>query len=178
MRNLDNNKLFAAILIALFLERLTGIWSDALFSIKSPSKNAYPIGGNAPEKEVSSSSQPKQPETIEPLLAQADIKKGQIIAKKCLQCHVFKKEGPHRIGPSLYNVFGKKIGWHNDYPYSKAFQEKEGVWNDDSLNAYLYKPRGFIEGTKMSFAGIEKAQDRADLIRYLRSLSDTPAPLP
>lgn len=176
MRNLDTNKLFAALLIALFLERLTAIWGDALLTPTPLTRPAYPIGGTVQEG-IPSVSVPSGPESIEPLLAKADIKRGQQVAKKCLQCHVFEKGGPHRVGPALYDVFGKKIGWHKNYPYSKAFQEKKGIWDDAALNAYLYKPRSFIPGTKMSFAGLEKAQDRADLVVYLRSLSDSPSPL-
>ncbi len=112
----------------------------------------------------------------------ADVKKGQQSANKCLACHTLQKGQPNKVGPNLYGVVGTPIiRPQTGYDYSQAFQDKgkEGfTWTFDHLNQFLTDPRKFIPGTKMTFAGIAKEQERADVVAYLRTLSDNPVPLP
>src|SRR5436190_21719447 len=118
------------------------------------------------------------PTPIEPLLAAANTQKGTNIFKKCTSCHTAEKGGPNKIGPDLYNVVGAEKGKHPGYTYSQAMEKKGGKWSYDDLNHFLYNPREFIPGTKMSFAGLKNDQERADVIAYLREQSDQPLPLP
>ncbi len=110
-----------------------------------------------------------------------DVKKGEAAARKCLACHTLEKGQPNKVGPNLYGVVGTPIiRPETGYGYSQAFQDKGKAgftWTYDNLNQFLTNPREFIPGTKMTFAGIPKEPERADVVAYLRTLADTPAPL-
>ena len=82
------------------------------------------------------------------------------------------------MGPNLYGVVGAEKGKGRDYSFSSAMASKGGTWTDEDLNIYLYSPRDFVPGTKMSFAGVKDDKDRANLIAYLHKQSDTPLLLP
>lgn len=112
------------------------------------------------------------------LLATASVENGAVLAKKCISCHTFDQGGPNKIGPNLWDIVGKKQASIEGFPYSKGFAALDGVWDYENLNALIYKPSKYVKGTKMSFAGLAKAEDRADMIAYLRSLSDNPHALP
>jgi cytochrome c len=112
------------------------------------------------------------------LLAHADAAAGEKDAKKCAACHSFQEGGPAKIGPPLWGVVGRDIASLEDFSYSPALAGKEGAWDYQNLDAFLAEPRAWVPGTKMAFAGIKKPEERADVILYLRSLADAPAPLP
>jgi cytochrome c len=111
-------------------------------------------------------------------LAQADLDAGAKDARKCGACHSFEEGGAAKIGPPLWNVVGRDIAAVEDFAYSDALAEKEGAWDYQNLDAFLAQPREWAPGTKMAFAGLKKPDERADVILYLRSLSNEPAPLP
>jgi cytochrome c len=112
------------------------------------------------------------------LLASADISKGENSAKKCAACHTFGKGEPNRVGPNLYGVVGRERASHAGFNYSAAMKGKPGKWTLEDLNAFLSNPRGFVPGTSMSFVGLPRGSERADVIAYLNSKSDSPAALP
>jgi cytochrome c len=112
------------------------------------------------------------------LLVQADVEAGANAARKCVACHSFEEGGPARIGPPLWDVVGREIAALDDFAYSDALAEKEGAWDYQTLDDFLAQPREWAPGTKMAFAGLAKPEERADIILYLRSLSNEPAPLP
>lgn len=99
-------------------------------------------------------------------------KKGFTISAKCRVCHSFDKDGGNRIGPNLWGVYNRPIGTESGFDYSSAFMAKKGSfkWDDDHLNSWVKSPRSDIPGTKMGFAGLPDAQDRLDLIAYLKTL--------
>ncbi len=97
---------------------------------------------------------------------------GEILYKRCSACHNISKDGGNGIGPNLWGVVGSSIAGRSDFGYSKSLSSKEGVWDEASLDAFLRSPQGFVPGTKMSFAGIRQAEDRATLIEYLSQKSD------
>ena len=98
--------------------------------------------------------------------------------KKCAACHSIKSGGGNKIGPALYNVVGRKIGALDDYKYSNALVEYDKEWSFEELNGFLLKPKTWIKGTKMAYAGLRKEKDRASVILYLNKFSDNPLPLP
>ena len=100
-------------------------------------------------------------------MAEGDVAKGEKVFKKCAACHTFE-EGKNKVGPSLYGVFGRAAGTLEDYKYSKAMIGFGIVWDDENMDAYLKKPRAFLKGTKMAFAGLKKDDQRADLIAFLK----------
>ncbi len=107
---------------------------------------------------------------LETLLAAADPAKGEAVFKKCASCHTINAGGANGIGPNLNGIVGKAIGKHAaGFAYSPALSGHGGDWDFANLNAWLTSPKKFADGTKMTFAGIGKAEDRADLIVYLNS---------
>lgn len=111
-------------------------------------------------------------------LASADTAAGAKTARACNACHSFDKGGPNKVGPNLYGVVGADIASHEGYKYSDALAGKEGEWSYENLSAFLTAPKDWAPGTKMSFAGVKKPEDLANLIAYLREQSDNPPPLP
>jgi len=100
------------------------------------------------------------------------------VFKKCKACHTADQGGPNRVGPNLWNVVGGPKAHAEDFSYSDAITGLGGEWTYADLDAYLTKPKDFAPGTKMTFAGLKKPKDRAAVISYLRTLSDSPKPLP
>jgi len=176
MKNLENNKLFAAFLIALLVALISSLISEKVVSPTFLEENVYKV--TIKEEGSTPTSTPPTEEPITLLLAKADASKGHEVATKCLQCHSFEKGGPNKLGPNLWNILSMKMGHLESYPYSTALKGKEGTWTYETLDQFLKKPKEFIPGTKMSFVGLAKAEERAHLIAYLRSLSDAPLPLP
>jgi cytochrome c2 len=111
------------------------------------------------------------------LLAKADPKKGRSLATVCSACHSFNKGGPNKIGPNLYGVVGAEIAEdRNGFEFSSALEKHKGAWTPDLLNEWLEDPQKFAPGTKMTFAGVKKADERADIVAYLQSLGGKPTP--
>lgn len=112
------------------------------------------------------------------MLGKANADAGKAVFKKCKACHTSNSGGANRVGPNLWNVVGRKKGSAPGFKYSAAMSAKGGEWSFEDLAAFLHKPKTFIKGTKMSFGGIKANADLANLVVYLRSLSDKPAALP
>lgn len=108
-----------------------------------------------------------------PAIAQGDAANGEKVFRKCQACHTVE-EGKNKVGPSLYNVIGRKAGSLEGFRYSSAMEEYGAagqVWDEETLNAYLEAPKQVVEGTKMAFAGLKKAEDREDVISYLKQFT-------
>jgi cytochrome c len=178
MDSFELNKILGAILGTCLGVLTINIAAGAIFAPKVPAKPGYEIA--VPEKpggEAKPGDQEKQ-EPIEQLLAKADVARGENSAKKCAACHTFNKGGRTLVGPNLWGVVGRSKASEAGFNYSAALKAKGGNWTIDDLNQFVANPRGYIAGTNMTFAGVSRAGERADLIVYLNSLSDNPAPLP
>ncbi len=112
------------------------------------------------------------------LLVVADPAKGEKGFKKCAACHTVESGGKNKVGPNLWNIVNRPIASAEGFGYSDAMAGMDGVWDFERLSAFLSDPKGQVPGTKMAFRGITKDGARADLLAYLRSLSDAPADLP
>ena len=97
---------------------------------------------------------------------------------QCKACHVSKPGATPTVGPNLWGIVGRPVASRAGFPYSDGLRALGGTWDYDKLSQYLRDPRALVADTGMAFAGIERAQERADLIAYLRTLSDKPLALP
>jgi len=178
MDELGLNKLFAGFLFAGLL-LLSGVQlGNILVPKQKLSENAYVI-------EVAETSQTTEikkaddlPKPILALLASADLGAGEKLAKKCTACHAFGSDGKAKVGPALWNIVNKKKGADSNFKYSAALTAHGGAWDYQSLNAFLAKPKDYISGTKMNFAGLKKPVDRANIIAWMREQADEPVALP
>jgi cytochrome c len=178
MDSFELNKIIGAVLATCIVLLVTSFTAGALFASKPPEKPGFAIAAKeaaAGGKEAA----PAPSEPIEKLLQTASAEKGQGAAKVCQTCHTFEKNGPNRVGPNLYGIVGDHKGeGRNGFNFSAAMKAKGGTWTDDDLNKFIANPKGFVPGTAMGFAGIQKDSQRADVIAYLHTLADNPVPLP
>jgi cytochrome c len=179
MDSMEVNKAIAAVLVAGIVFFLSGTIGVNLVNEKPLKQPAIKI--EVPEG-AAPSGQPVAPKLppIAALLAKADPATGEADTKKlgCTACHTFDQGGKAGIGPNLYDVVGGPHGHMQGFDYSAALKSKTGPWTFDELNEWLHKPSEYAPGTRMTFAGINNDQERADVIDYLRTLSPKPEPLP
>ncbi|MGN8023285.1 c-type cytochrome [Phyllobacterium sp. 22229] len=178
------NKYAMAFLATVFVVMTAGIHSDFVFDSRAPEKPGFIIqaaeaGG---EGEAGAPAAAAAAVPIATLLASADATRGEAIFKRCQACHTGEKGGANKVGPNLWDIVDRPIATHEGFSYSGAIKDfsKGGkeLWTFDHLNHFLTSPKGYIKGTAMGFAGDKKDNERADLIAYLRTLSDSPKPLP
>lgn len=179
MDSFEWNKIAGAVLFALLLSVGLSILSDVIFETEAPETPGYIVAVATEEGAPEDTAAASQP--IEVLLANADPDAGAAAAKKCGACHTFEGGGPNKVGPNLWSVVNRPIASHEGYEYGDAmhaFAEQAGTWTYEHLNTYLTDPKATVPGTKMAFAGLKSDTERANVIAYLRTLSDNPAPLP
>ena len=179
MDSFELNKILGAILGTCLGVLSINIAAGAIFAPTKPAKPGYEIV--VPEQAPGGQAKPAEPEkqeSIEQLLAKADVGRGENSAKKCAACHTFNKGGRNLVGPNLWGVVGRPKASEAGFNYSAAMKAKGGNWTIDELNQFITNPRGYVPGTNMTFAGIPRGSERADVIAYLNTLSDNPAPLP
>jgi cytochrome c len=178
MNSFELNKVLGAVLATCLILLAINIGAGALFAPDKVTKPGYNIavkelGGDA---KAGAAKEPEQP--IEVLLAAASAEKGAATAKQCQACHTFEKGGPNRVGPNLWNVVNRPKATEAGFNYSAGMKGKGGAWTFDDLNKFLANPRGFVTGTNMTFAGLSRDSQRADVIAFLREHADSPAALP
>lgn len=121
---------------------------------------------------------PAPPVDLGTALAAADVAKGRQSASVCTSCHTFEQGGQDRTGPGLWNVVGRDVASHGSFAYSSALAAQPGSWSYQQLDRFLANPAKAVPGTKMAFVGIRRAQDRANVIAFLSTLSASPVPFP
>jgi len=179
--SLTKNKILAAVIIALAVAWVAGRASDNLVDPVLLAKNVFVVDTSALATAAApgAARAPKGPGAIEPLLATASVEAGEKYAKVCGTCHSFGKGEPAKIGPNLYGIIGLKHAHMEGFAYSDAMKaQSDKTWTFAELNNFLYSPRDYIPGTKMTYGGIKNDTDRANVIAWLRTLSDNPVALP
>ncbi len=179
---LEWNKLFAAVLVAGIVALSAAFVSRELTDVEVPEKAVLDIDTSALEAAAAGApAGPVGPEPILAMLEKADIKRGESLSKACTACHSFDKGGANHVGPNQWDLVGGPKAHRDDFAYSdalKALHGKGEKWSYTELNHFIYKPMAAVPGTKMNYLGLKKPEDRAALIAYLRTLSDSPAPMP
>jgi cytochrome c len=172
MSSFEWNKIIASVLTALIVAMVAGILSNMLVQPKPLEKPVFLVAGAPAAAPAEQAPAEAKLPPIAPLLAKADPKRGEDLTKVCQVCHTFDKGGPNKIGPNLFGVAGGPIGEdRNGFAFSDAIEADKGQkWTPEKLNEWLDDPQHFAPGTKMTFAGFPKAEDRADVIAYLQSL--------
>jgi cytochrome c len=176
MDSFELTKIAGAVLLTMLAAMVISVVGNSLVHPKL--HEAVVAAGEGKPGAVPAKKEEAPIEPIAPLLASASVPDGEKAAKKCATCHDFAKGGKPKVGPPLWGVVGRAKGHVEGFSYSKGMSEKGGEWTYEDLNHFIANPKGFVAGTKMAYAGDKKAKDRADIIAYLRSLSDSPAPLP
>lgn len=160
----------AALLIALLVALVASLIASMAVRPKMLAKNIYVV--NVPNQLAATASAEPVKQDIKDFIAKADLEAGKTVARKCQQCHDLTKDGKNRIGPVLWNIVGMPKHQRTDYPYSSAAMAEKGVWAVEDLDAYLTKPSAYTPGTRMSFVGLNKIEDRANVIAYLKTLRE------
>tara|TARA_B100001971_G_C17934215_1_gene404282 strand:- start:33 stop:563 length:531 start_codon:yes stop_codon:yes gene_type:complete len=174
------NKIIVSIVFAIILVLGINKIADSIFYIEKPEKSAYQLSSitNVASTTASEiSSENSESGNIMALFASTSAADGAKVFKKCLACHSIEKGGPNKIGPNIFAVLNRRAGSVSGYKYSKAMAAYEKVWSFEEMNGFLTKPKDWIKGTKMSFAGLKNAKDRAAVILYLNKNTDNPLPL-
>lgn len=169
-----------AFTVVIVLLLIVNLISDALY----PSSEDLLVASKEEERGYvieTADNQSKEPEKVlsfEELLLAANVEDGKKVAKKCAACHNFNEGGAHKVGPALWDIMGSTSGSADGYNYSEAMKNANINWGYEEMYKYLEDPKGYVPGTKMAFAGLRKVEDRAEIIAYLRTLSNNPIALP
>lgn len=178
MNSFELNKVLGALLGTCLVLLAVHIAAGAIFSPPVPAKPGYEIAVKEAGPEHGQSKEATTEQPIEALLGAASVERGEQIAKQCQICHnLGKGQGP-KVGPDLYDIVGRERASQPGFNYSAAMKAKGGTWTVDELNKFLTKPGAYIPGTAMTFAGLSRENQRADLIAFLNTLSEHPKPLP
>ena len=181
MSGFEINKILASIILAVLIIGGISFVGNLIVNIdhKKNQVTAYKI--DIPESDMSTQSIASVDKSIEPistLLINASLEQGEKLYKKCGTCHNYKKDSKSKVGPNQWNLINRPKANVTGFAYSKALADYGGTWTFEELNGFLYKPKEYIQGTKMNFSGLNNVEDRANLILWLSQHSDNPVPLP
>jgi len=173
------NKIIVSIVFAIILIMGINKIADSIYYVKKPEKSAYQVESLTNVVSTTTSetnSENSETGNIMALFASVSAAEGAKVFSKCKACHSIAKGGGNKIGPALWGVFGRKAGSLTDYKYSKAMAEYKKLWTFEEMDGFLTKPKEWVKGTKMSYAGLKNPKDRAALILYMNQNTDNPLP--
>ncbi len=174
------NKIIVSAILAIILVLGINKIADVIFYVEKPEKSAYQVDSVttvASTTTTETNSVGSDSGNIMALFASTNAADGAKTFKKCAACHSITQGGGNKIGPALWGVLGRKAGSISDYKYSKAMAAYGKPWSFEEMNGFLTKPKDWVKGTKMSFAGLKNAKDRAAVILYMNENTDSPLPL-
>ena len=174
------NKIVVSVVLAIVLVLGINKIADSIFYVEKPEQSAYQVESIttvASSNTTETSSVSSDSENIMALFASTNAAEGAKVFKKCAACHSISKGVGNKIGPALWGVIGRKAGSISDYKYSKALAVHGKIWSFEEMNGFLIKPKEWVKGTKMAFAGLKNAKERAAVILYMNENSDNPLPL-
>lgn len=178
MKNLEFNKLLGALLFVAFIVLFSSNVINTIYDVKIGSTGHVGSGSETDETEgediTTSAVKPVITFDIPELMKVADVVEGEKISGYCTSCHSFNKGGANKIGPNLYGIIGNKVAHAEGFSYSAAVKNHGGIWDYDSLFHWIYNPKEFIKGNRMSYGGIKDAKKIANLVAYLRKMHDNP----
>jgi cytochrome c len=181
MDSFEWNKIIGAVLGSVLFILVIKVVAEAVYEPEKPAKPGYVVEGVAETPAGGGAAAIPAEEPVPDfgtVLAKADLAAGKAVSARCEQCHDISKGGPNKIGPELWGVIGRPRASAPGFSYSSAMMTDHAPWSFASLFKYLKSPATMVPGTKMTFAGLPHAQDRIDLIAYLRTESDSPVAIP
>ncbi|WP_439498228.1 c-type cytochrome [Bosea sp. (in: a-proteobacteria)] len=177
--NIELNKIAGAGLSTLLLVMSLNMIAGIVFAPHKPAVPGFDLPSEEPAAAAGAAAAPAADEPIVVRLAKADPAKGEKAVGACKACHTFEKGGANKVGPHLYDVYGRNEGSVAGFGYSAAMKGRnDKTWDADALDHFLKSPKAYVPGTIMAFAGVSRADTRADVIAYLNTLSESPKPLP
>lgn len=177
MDSFEWNKVFASVIAGALVIMVISTVSESIFHKEHAEKPAFTIEVAEADAGADEAAAEEGP-SLAVLLQTADPAKGERQFAKCKACHTVDQGGKNGTGPNLYGIVGRAIGGHEGFKYSSAVASHGGEWTYELLDHWLASPKNTIPGNSMSFAGIGKADQRADLIAFLRQHADSPVALP
>lgn len=179
MNSFEWNKIAGAVLASVLVVIVINNLGHGLFHVEPLEEQAYVVEGVVEEGTAVAEEEPAEEVTPLPvLLADASADRGARVFRRCAACHSVNPADGNRSGPNLHGVVGEDVARLDDFSYSNAMQSVDGEWDFDKLNKFLESPRDYVSGTTMSFAGLRRPEERADIIVFLNENSDNPVPLP
>ena len=174
------NKIIVSIVFAVILILGINKVANVIFYVEKPEKSAYQVASVttvASNTSTETASTSSEAGNIMALFASTSATDGAKVFKKCAACHSIAEGGKNKIGPALWGVLGRQAGSLPDYKYSKAMAAYGKKWSFEEMNGFLIKPKDWIKGTKMSYAGLKSEKERAAVILYMNENTNKPLPL-
>ena len=171
------NKIIVSIVFAVILIIGINKIADSIYYVEKPEKSSYQVASVTTVASTTSAETSSETGNIMALFASTSAAEGAKVFKKCAACHSIVEGGKNKIGPALWGILGRQAGSLPDYKYSKAMASYGKKWSFEEMNGFLIKPKDWIKGTKMSYAGLKSEKERAAVILYMNENTNSPLSL-